>query len=159
MTGEIWTTHQLADELLKLMPSLGRLMNLYLRETGEEETTMMQMSVLFHIQKQPMTTSELAKKRRVSLQAASVFVRGLVERGWVVRKPDPHDRRQYLLQLTPAGLERAETAYRQIADYLARFLDDLAPEEMTAAQVFLPGLQRVVHTEMISHRAEEDCDI
>ena len=155
MADETWTTHQLAQELLKLMPTLGRLMAFYFREAGEEETTMMQVSVLFHIQKQPITASELAKKRRVSLQAASVLVRGLVERGWVVREPDPHDRRQYMLQLTPDGLDRAETTRRQIADCLARFLDNLTPEELVAAQVFLPGLQRVVREEMVLDTAEE----
>jgi DNA-binding MarR family transcriptional regulator len=155
MTDEPWTTYKLAEDLLKLMPSLGRLIALYIRETGEEETTMMQVSVLFQIQEGPMTASELAKKRRVSLQAASVLVRGLVERGWVVRTPDPHDGRQFLLQITSDGLERAETTRRQIAGYLAGVLDDLTLEEMAGAQVFLPGLRRVVQQQMALDTAEE----
>ena len=154
-----WTIHQLAEDLLKLMPSLGRLIALYIREVGEEETTMMQVSVLFHLQEQPITTSELAKKRRVSLQAASVLVQGLVDRGWVVRSPDPNDRRQFLLQITPDGLEHAETTRRQIADYLARFLDGLTLEEMAAAQVFVPGLRRVVQQEMVLDTAEESYSV
>ena len=155
MTDKSWTSSELAAELLKVIPSLGRLIALYTRESGEEETTMMQVGVLFHIQQQPITTSELAKKRRVSLQAASVLVRGLIDRGWVVRTPDPHDGRQFLLEITPDGLERAEFTRRQVADYLARFLDGLTVEEMVAAQIFLPGLRRVVQQQMVPDTAEE----
>jgi DNA-binding MarR family transcriptional regulator len=158
MPDSPWTTHELADELLKLMPMLGRLMDIHIRAVAEEETTMRQMSVLFHIEKHRTTTSELAKKGRVSLQAASALVQGLVERGWLVRTPDPNDRRQFWLKITPEGLECAETARRQIADYLAQFLDNLTPEEMAAAQVFVPGLKRMVHAEMAFQGAEEDCD-
>jgi DNA-binding MarR family transcriptional regulator len=145
---ELWTAHRLADELMRIMPSFGRLMSLYMRDSGEEETTMMQVSVLFHIQKHPITASELAKKRRVSLQAASVLVQGMVERGWVVRTPDPKDRRQFLLQLTPEGLERAETTRTQIADYLTGFFRDLSAEEIAAASVFLPALNRLLLTQL-----------
>jgi DNA-binding MarR family transcriptional regulator len=160
LTTQLWTTHKLAVELLKLMPMLGRLIDIHVRATAEEETTMRQMGVLFHIEEQqPITTSELAKKGRVSLQAASALVQGLVERGWLVRTPDPNDRRQFWLEITPEGLERAKTAREQLADYLAQFLEKLTPEEMAAAQVFLPGLQRVVHTKMASHPVEEDCDM
>jgi len=104
-----------------------------------------------------MTTSELARKRHVSLQAASALVQGLVERGWVVRTPDANDRRQVLLQITPDGLEHAEVTRRQVADYLAGFLNTLTPEEMAAAQVFLPGLRRVVQQEFVLDLAEEAC--
>ncbi|MCA9904550.1 MAG: MarR family transcriptional regulator [Anaerolineae bacterium] len=149
------TTHDLAEEILELMPSLGRLLALCILEAGEEETTVMQVSVLLHILKHPITTSELAKKRRVSLQAASVFVRGLVERGWVVRSPDPNDRRQFLLQITPEGLERAQMAQRQMTDCLAQSLHDLTPEEIAATAIFLGGLRRVVQAQMTLETDEE----
>ncbi|MCB9451173.1 MAG: MarR family transcriptional regulator [Anaerolineaceae bacterium] len=155
MTDSRWTSYEIADALSKVIPSLGRLMAHYIRESGGEETTMMQVSVLFHIQKQPMTASELAKKRRVSLQAASVLVQGLVERGWVTRLRDPNDRRQFLLQITADGLEHTETVRRQITNYMAKSLDDLTAEEMAAAQVFLPGIQRVVNQQMMFEEAEE----
>ena len=155
---ETWTNYELAHELLRLIPSLGRLSAIHLRTVGDEETTMMQMSALLHIQDhQSMTTSELARKRHVSLQAASALVQGLVERGWVTRVPDPDDRRQFLLQVTPDGVDHAEITRRQVADYLAEFLGMLTPEEMAAAQVFLPGLQRVVQQKIALDLAEDAC--
>src|SRR5262245_56634098 len=98
-----WTAHHVAEALMKAFLPLGRVMSLFIRESGEEETTMMQVSVLFQIMEQPVTASDIAKKRRVSLQAASVLVQGLVQKGWVTRLPDPNDRRQFLLQITPEG--------------------------------------------------------
>ncbi|HEX2906679.1 MAG TPA: MarR family transcriptional regulator [Phototrophicaceae bacterium] len=130
------------------MPNLGRLIALMAREAGEEETTMMQISVLFHLENNPITTSDLAKKRRVSLQAASALVQNMVERGWIIRMPDPHDRRQWLLQITPEGLARAQGAKTQAANYLAGLLEALSAEEIQAAQIFLPALYRILMQQM-----------
>src|SRR5450432_3338010 len=99
-----WTPYAAAKALLEIFPSMGRLISSWMRTSGEEEATMMQIGVLMHIQEQPITTSELAKRRKVSLQSASVLVQALVERGWLTRIPDPNDRRQSLLQVTPEGL-------------------------------------------------------
>lgn len=138
------TAFAIAEELLHIVPRLGRLLALTVRETGDEETTMMQITVLFHIEQNPLTTSELARHRRVSLQAASALVQSMVERGWVVRTPDPNDRRQSLLQITPEGIARAQAAKAQMADRLARLLESLSPEERHAAMVFLPALNRIL---------------
>jgi DNA-binding MarR family transcriptional regulator len=143
-----WTTHNLADELLRVIPSMGRVMDRYIRELGEEETTIMQVRALFFIMENAVTASGLAKKRRVSLQAASNLVQGLVERGWVVRRIDPNDRRQFLLEVTPEGLKRAQTAREQMTAYLAGFLDELSAEEIATAQVFLPSLHRLLMGQM-----------
>ena len=64
----MWTIPILAEQLLKVFPNFGRLIASYLRESGEEETTLMQIGVLHQIQEQPITASELAKRRKVSLQ-------------------------------------------------------------------------------------------
>lgn len=141
---ESWTARTLAEEFLKTFPAIGRSMTRYLRESGEEETTMMQVSVLFHIQQQPITTSELAKKRNVSLQAASALVQGLVEKGWVTRTPDPNDRRQSLLELSAEGAARAEAAQAQIIEYFTGFFSELSAEEVAAANIFLPALNRLL---------------
>ena len=60
-------------------------------------------------------------------------------------------------KLRPDGLEHAEVTRRQVADYLAGFLNTLTPEEMAAAQVFLPGLRRVVQQKFVLDLAEEAC--
>ncbi len=143
-----WSVHTLSEELMRIFPNLGRTVAAYLRDNNEEETTMMQVSVLYQIQERSTTASELAKRRRVSLQSASVLVQGLVERGWIIRVPDSTDRRQFLLQITPEGLAKAETTRNQIVNYMAGFLEELSDEEVAAAQIFLPALSRILTQHM-----------
>ncbi len=92
----------------------------------------------------PLTVSDLAKRRKVSLQSASTLVQRLHERGWIVREPDPNDRRQSLLQLTPEGLAHAQATFDQIVNYVAEYLEPLTTEELEAAQVLFPALQRTL---------------
>lgn len=139
-----WSRATLAEELVKVFPQMGRLIALRMRESGEEETTFMQIGVLHQIQEHCITASELAKKRRVSLQSASVLIQSMVERGWIVRVPSPTDRRQFLLQVTPEGIERAQAAKKQIAQFMEQSLEGLSDEEIEAGQRFLPALNRIL---------------
>lgn len=152
---ENWTAHSAAQALLEIFPIMGRFMSAQMRARGEDEATFMQIGVLMHLREQPITTSELAKRRKVSLQSASVLVQGLVERGWLVRTPDPNDRRQSLLEVTPEGLERAQAAQEMITAIIAEVLDELTPEELAGASVFLPGLRRAVTAHMIPDAVPE----
>src|SRR5690349_9031677 len=111
---ETWSIQTLAEALMKIFPNLGKQIAANLRESGEEETTLMQMSVLHQIHKESLTASELAKRRRVSLQSASVLVQAMAERGWITRQSNPNDRRQFLLEITPEGLEKAEALRTQV---------------------------------------------
>jgi DNA-binding MarR family transcriptional regulator len=139
-----WTTHTLAAELLELLPLLGRTFSHHARAMGSEKTTLQQGRVLALLIDHPLTVSGLAKKRGVSLQAASSLVQGLVERGWVTRTPDLSDRRQLLLEVTPDGLVHARLVREQMVDHLAEFLEGLSPEEINAAREFLPALKHLL---------------
>ena len=150
-----WTPYATAQALLEILPGMGRLIASWMRSSGEEEATMMQIGVLMHLQGQPITASELAKRRKVSLQSASVLVQGLVERGWLTRIPDPNDRRQSLLEVTPEGLARAKVLQEKIATMVADILAELTPDELAAAAVFLPALRRVVVSQMLPDAVPE----
>jgi DNA-binding MarR family transcriptional regulator len=144
-----WTPYVAAKSLMEIFPGLGRLMAAWMSASGEEEATMMQIGVLMHLKEQPITTSDLAKRRKVSMQSASVLVQGLVEKGWLTRIPDSNDRRRSLLQVTPEGLTRAKALQEQLATMVAEVLAQLTPDELTAASVFLPALRRVVASQML----------
>lgn len=143
-----WTSYAVAQSLIAGLPPLARLIAVRLRETGDDDVTLMQIGVLKRIEETPMTTSDLAKQRKVSLQSASVLVQAMVERGWLVRVPDPNDRRRSLLQVTPEGLRCAESTHEHMTTILADMLDGLTADELAAAGVFLPALQRVVAKDM-----------
>jgi DNA-binding MarR family transcriptional regulator len=151
MTETPWTPVDVAQMFLEVMPRFGRLITLNIREAGEDEMTIMQVGVLFQIGHERLTVSDLAKQRKVSLQSMSVQVQALVEKGWVVRIPNPTDRRQHILQVTPEGMQRMMTARNQMTTVLAQVLSDLAPPELAAAQIFLPALERLAKQHMNSN--------
>lgn len=151
-----WTLYTLAGELFEVMPLFGRTIHHHARTVDEEKATFMQVRALFFLIEHSLTVSMLAKKRGVSLQAASTLVQGLVERGWVVRVPDPNDRRQSLLEVTPKGLARAQFAKRQMVSRLVGSLDGLTLEEIAAASIFLPALKRVLVEHIIADGIPDD---
>ena len=138
------TPYATASELFRTLPLLGRVIGTRMRDTGEEEGTFAQIMVLMQYQDHPFTVSELAKKRRVSLQSASTLAQRLVDRGWIVRTPDPNDRRQTLLELTPEGIEHAQAVHEQFISNMAEILEPLTSEELEAGETFLKALQRIL---------------
>jgi DNA-binding MarR family transcriptional regulator len=69
-------------------------------------------SVLAHLQDAgPLTQTELARRIGTGRARVGAWIDGLVAKGAVVRRPDPHDRRVWMVALTPAGRTLwAETA-------------------------------------------------
>jgi DNA-binding MarR family transcriptional regulator len=132
------------QELLAVLPLLNRIVATEVRREAGEETTMPQFRVLAHLSAGALTLSVLAKRRRVSLQSMSELVQALVERGWVVRTPDPSDRRQALLSLTEQGRAHYERAQALTLQRLAPLMAQLAPEELAAVRLALPALRRVL---------------
>lgn len=137
-----------AQQLLAILPLLNRTMAVELRQEAGEDTTMPQFRVLSYLAEAPLTMSAIARKRRVSFQSAGELVQSLVERGWVVRMPDPADRRQSLLHLTDEGLTHYERAQRQMLARLTHFMDQLAEDEKTTVQQALLSLHRVLVQEV-----------
>jgi DNA-binding MarR family transcriptional regulator len=101
---------------------------------------MPQFRVLALLAEQPRTLSALARQRRVSLQSLGTLVQVLVERGWIVRVPDPLDRRQQQLTLSEAGRAHYERAQAQTISALLPLLATLDAERLRAVQIALPAL-------------------
>ena len=139
-----WTVEQAAQELLSVLPLLNRIVAIAVRREAGDETTIPQFRVLAHLAAGPLTMSELARRRHVTFQSMSELAQVLVERGWIVRTPDPHDRRQQLLALTDHGRRHYERAQSLMIVRLLPLLAELSPAEMQAVQIALPALHRVL---------------
>jgi DNA-binding MarR family transcriptional regulator len=144
MANPSWTPEEAAQELLSVLPFLNRMIAADVRRETGEDTTMIQFRALSHLAEGPLTLSTLAKKRHVSLQAAGELVQSLVTRGWIVRTPDPVDRRQSQLQLTDEGRTRYQRAQERMVNHLAPLLCKLTAQEMKAIQIAFPALHRVL---------------
>jgi DNA-binding MarR family transcriptional regulator len=142
-----WDSERAARELLAVLPLLSRIVAAEVRREAGEETTMPQFRVLAHLSEGPLTLSELARRRRVTLQSMGELAQVLVERGWLVRTPDPTDRRQQQLSLTEHGRRHYERAQELVLAQLVPLLAGLDAAEMQAVQSALPALRRVLARE------------
>ncbi len=138
-----WTPERVAHELLAVVPLLTRIVAAEVRREAGDDTTMQQFRVLTHLAEGPLTMSGLARRRRVTLQAMGELVQMLVERGWIVRTPDPSDRRQQLLTLTEHGQRHYERVQARVLDQIVPLLARLDTRETAAVQAALPALRRV----------------
>ncbi len=112
-------------------------------QMNEDDATMIQMRSLALISAGPMTISELARLRQVSLQTASETVKNLEDRAWVDRVRNPEDRRQWLITLNHAGLQQLEAARNYAVGQMIPHVNNLTITEMEAIEIALDALGRV----------------
>ncbi|MBX0327783.1 MarR family transcriptional regulator [Oscillochloris sp. ZM17-4] len=134
-----------ARALLETLPLLNRTVAAIVQGDAPDSLTMPQFRALAHLGAGPLTVSDLARRRRVTMASMGELAQALVERGLVTRTPDTHDRRQQRLSLSEAGARRYAAAHNlaqaQIAASLAGRLSD---DELAAVCAALPALQRAL---------------
>jgi DNA-binding MarR family transcriptional regulator len=138
------SAEQIARELLMIIPRLNRIIARDLRTEFGDDTTIVRMRVLGELAEAPITLSTLARKREVSLQAASEHVQDLVAHGWVLRTPDPNDRRQALVSVTEDGLRQLEQVREHISRQFTPYIDQFSAEEAEDVHCGLLALRRVL---------------
>ena len=77
----------------------------------------------------PMSPSELARKAGVSDARIANTLRALEKRGYVERRGCEHDRRRVEVLVTEKGYEVASKHFEECLDLIARFLEELGPED------------------------------
>ncbi|WP_344655292.1 MarR family winged helix-turn-helix transcriptional regulator [Catenulispora subtropica] len=101
---------------------------------GESGLSPAQTSVLVRLGKvDAASAGALAAAEQVSHQAMAKTVAGLEALGLIVRRPDPVDRRRWLLALTEAGRARSQGERHARQQWLARALAEHGtPEQIEA---------------------------
>lgn len=91
-------------DLLQLTQSIGLLVRRMRAAAAAHELSLSESSVLARLDREgPETTAALARAEGVRPQSMGATVAALEERGLVVRKPHPSDRRQVFIALTGKG--------------------------------------------------------
>ena len=85
----------------------------------------------------PCPAGELARRVNVTSGAASRMIERLVSRGYVVRTPDPTDRRRVLVEAHPDALDRVSVFYTPLNERLAHDLADWDGPELAALLQFV----------------------
>ena len=88
-----------------------------------------QFSVLCRLEETPRTPGELADIERVAKPSMTRTVGALVDRGLVLRQPDPTDGRQVILSITDEGRRSVRTIRRQRDAWMASRVARLSSEE------------------------------
>ena len=92
---------QSSTELRESVMALARQMRRHRPDTG---LTLSQMEVLGEVSRTGVITpAELAARMQVRVQSLTDSINELERRALMSRRPDPHDRRRQLLELTAAG--------------------------------------------------------
>ena len=94
----------------------------------------------------PMTVGQLAAHERVQPPSMTRTVAGLVERGLVVRRPDPTDGRQVVVAVSEAGCELVLAERRRKDAWLAQRLRELPAEDREALRRATPILERLAQS-------------
>jgi DNA-binding MarR family transcriptional regulator len=118
-----------ADQIIGTVPLIVRALWNRLPTETSLPVTFPQLGLLSMLDQECLTLSDLAQRWGVSAPTMSKTVSLLVDRGWVVRKEDPADRRRKLLSLTPAGCEIQKEMYGLVQNSVARSLDSLDGEK------------------------------
>lgn len=77
----------------------------------------------------PQTLTELSEVAQVTPASMSQSVNRLTSAGYVIRTPDPSDRRKVLFRTTPEGARLAETTRARRDAWLEGRLGALSPED------------------------------
>ncbi len=86
----------------------------------------------------------------VTKQAVSQLIDALVNRGYLVRGPDPGDRRRIVLALTERGRAAVEAAARAVDAVDRQLLERVSPEQVDAMRTALLALGEIKSAAMAS---------
>lgn len=136
---------RIAQELLTVIPQLHRMLSSNVRRDGTSYASAPQIRLLAELLQGPQTMSALARQQHVSTQAVCDLVHDMVERGWLIRVPNQHDRRQQLLRVTERGQVALVEARQQALRQLMPRLHELSDTELYVLAAALPTLQRVLN--------------
>ncbi len=132
----------LADGLRPVVMRLARRLR-QVRADGLELTAsqLSAMGTLAHADDQPI--GALAAAEKVAAPSMTRIVNALQERGLVARTPDPSDRRQSLVSLTPSGRDLLLLNRRRRSEWLARRIAELDPDDKEVLRRAVGILERI----------------
>jgi DNA-binding MarR family transcriptional regulator len=131
-----------ATELRESMMAVTRQMR---RHRPDHGLTLSQLELLGEVSRAGSTTpAELGARLHVRVQSLTDGINDLVGRGLAARRPDPHDRRRQLIELTPDGLALLEADRAERDTWLhATMRDTLTDLEFDLLMLVAPVLRKL----------------
>ena len=126
-----------AEALIAVAPLASRWIDRLLAG-HEPAVTLSQYLVMRAIDREPLTAAELARRSAISGPAVSQLLAGLAALGWLRREPDPADRRNHGLSLSPEGTSVYGSAHELLRRRVGELLAVLPRPEADALGRLLP---------------------
>jgi DNA-binding MarR family transcriptional regulator len=143
----------LARQLLSILPLLMRHMASDMRRLGcALPPTHFALPAM--LARRPRTMGELAEGMGVSAPTMSNLIAAMAERGWVMRREDPDDRRVALIELTPDGRRSLQRHQVRAEQRVARLLAALPPAKRRDLLSGLTALREAVETSAPRNESE-----
>jgi DNA-binding MarR family transcriptional regulator len=121
-----------------------RLTRLVRIQRVDMSVTLTQLSAMGTLRKSgPMSAGELASYERVQPPSMTKVLANLEERGLVRREVHPTDRRQAVIEITPAGETLLDEERRSRDAWLTRRLATLSADERALLQRVTPILEKL----------------
>ena len=163
MTTSSASPRECAELLLSTIPHLTRIIAGCCRQQiphGEDAVRMGQTHLLHVLARRPCSLRELAARHHVTPSTMSRSVDVLVQRGWIARQPDPHDRRQVILSLTETGRGVLVVLGESMRESLAQLVGQLDPAERSRLYDGLQALSAVLtRIEEVAHADHSHCGL
>lgn len=132
------------DLATKLRPLLLRVTRNMRSQRADTSTTLSELSALHTLMVHgPMTARDLAAQEAVRPPSMTKVLAKLEALELLRREPDPTDKRQSLLVITPNGAELVEAENQSRATWLTQQLAKLTPEERMLLIVATPVLAKI----------------
>ncbi len=143
------------DALLVLMPVLTRRINSLASECPSGyKPTLPQIRVMTVLAASGTSTvSAIAEALESSRPATSEMIDRMVDIGYVSREPNPADRRQVLISLTPPAAEIMDAKVARRRAVLVESLSDLSEQELAGFLKGMRGFTRTIAPDVMSDPA------
>ena len=116
-----------------------------LRQEGSahELITWTQVAIMHRLEAGPATIADLARSEFIKPQSMGGSVAALEEQGFVERRPDPSDGRQFLVALTPAGEQVRKVSASAKQAWLSRAIGALGAGDRDALLTAIGVLRKL----------------
>jgi len=144
--GRRWYEEVAVSTLLRgSLRAYGSAVRAALAEVGCDDVPRSGAYVLGAIARSGSPLSGIIRELGVSKQAAGQLVDTLVIRGYLLRTPDPDDRRRMTVTLTERGTVAAEAAHRAVEEVDRALTEQVGPRAFAATRATLAALSSLGH--------------
>jgi DNA-binding MarR family transcriptional regulator len=120
-----------------LLQELHERLHATLRDAGHPDLTRSHLVLFQHLPPQGDRLTNLAESAQLTKQSMGYLADFLESRGYLVRVPDPRDRRAHLIRLTTRGLEVEHIARQTIAAATTEWAEYVGQARMEEFQATL----------------------